>query len=244
MIARQRIPNRRPDRGFTLVEMLVVISIVALLVAMLLPAVKRARGRARIVGCSSQLRQLAVTLHLYAGDNYDTFPISGWANGMWNARLMVGGYIPRGGAVINGALEVTSAPAGVLRCPDEPSEGEYAEDPTYVHTALGWPWLGMHYGINPHVSIDQKFVSHEISPRFRIARLADIPMPVLTYLLIDACGYHPAGREHPFGLFIPKRHDSEMVCVVFIDGHTDPRPWDDIPLVSADVFWDPIGVAP
>ena len=56
-------------RGFTLVELLVVISVVALLIALLLPAVKKAREAARIVQCASNLHQLSIGLHSYAPEN-------------------------------------------------------------------------------------------------------------------------------------------------------------------------------
>ena len=56
-----RTTGRR--HAFTLVELLVVISIVALLIALLLPSIKRSRENARVVVCASNLRQLNIALH-------------------------------------------------------------------------------------------------------------------------------------------------------------------------------------
>src|SRR5690606_18239169 len=55
--------------GFTLVELLVVISIIAVLIAILLPALGAARRTAQMTGSLSNLKQLAVAHHMYANDN-------------------------------------------------------------------------------------------------------------------------------------------------------------------------------
>jgi prepilin-type N-terminal cleavage/methylation domain-containing protein len=68
---RQRSPNRR---GFTLVELLVVVGIIAVLIALLLPALGRARESARRIACASNLRQLAGACIAYAQANRGSYP--------------------------------------------------------------------------------------------------------------------------------------------------------------------------
>jgi prepilin-type N-terminal cleavage/methylation domain-containing protein len=58
-----------PRRGFTLIELLVVIAIIALLAVMLFPVFGRARESARKTSCMSNLKQLALGLEQYTGDN-------------------------------------------------------------------------------------------------------------------------------------------------------------------------------
>jgi len=60
--------------GFTLVELLVVIAIIAILIAILLPALARVREAAQSSACLSNMRQLAMAIHLYANDNKDRLP--------------------------------------------------------------------------------------------------------------------------------------------------------------------------
>lgn len=106
--------------GFTLIELLVVVAIIAILVAILLPALNTARGKARQAICMGNLKQISMAFIHYTDDFDGYLPPLGYRNGEtflahWPGLLVMNGYLPkeRGDTLRSYYRE----PGRVFRCP-------------------------------------------------------------------------------------------------------------------------------
>ena len=96
--------NHKGEKHFTLLELLIVVAIIAILTAMLLPVLNKAREAGLASNCRGNLRQQTVALLQYAGDNNDFYPVIWNADGTANftiAPVLTTPYLGTKGKVIN-----------------------------------------------------------------------------------------------------------------------------------------------
>lgn len=201
-------------KGFTLVEVLVVITIIVVLAALSMIGVGKVRSAARGATCTSNLRQIGAAMIAYTTDNSGELPPledrTGKGDnlkGIWPQIIADGGYLPR---VTNSKGKLTCG-AGVWACPEC----------TVVQTN--------YQGYGGAEGTVMK-VKKESAPLSRSLRLAEIPKPERTWLVGDAVttpkdlksGWYAIwGNPASWGGKSPGARHGGKVNVCMVDGHVE-----------------------
>ena len=131
--------------GFTLVELLVVISIIALLLSILMPALSKARRSAQKTACMANMKQIGIAINIYTSTNRDIMP-------MIVERWWGGGFVPgleNGGDGWNWAGELLKAaniPMNMFRCPGDHRKYKVSESSFYVSSPNYFSYGGVFIG--------------------------------------------------------------------------------------------------
>jgi len=208
--------------AFTLIELLVVVAIVAVLAAMLLPALNQARDTAKTAHCMNNLKHIAVAAIMYANDNNDVLPDTcpEFAQPFDNWMQAVSEYMKLPPAPFT---DIRSGPEYryPLLCPAT-SGRTSAWDP---YCGSAWAGYATDYAMNHHVAGGSRLLTGGLY--WAIGRkLSKIPMPHMTALLADSETYN-GWLGFAYYTISPRHKSRTRANVVCVDGHVESLkvPW-------------------
>jgi prepilin-type N-terminal cleavage/methylation domain-containing protein/prepilin-type processing-associated H-X9-DG protein len=232
--------------GFTLIELLVVIAIIAILAAMLLPALSHAKVKAQGIQCMSNLKQLQIAWHLYSVDNNDKLATSGYISPVEKTAWVDGWLDFNPGTTDNTNTAALMDPnrskfasyvsVGVYRCP--------ADRSMVVIRGQSYPRvrsMSMSQAFGPGDWLDPAgFQVNATSKKYRVYyKAAHIvnPGPSMVYVLLDehpdsinAGGFANMMVENPGSAKIidfPASYHNGAGGISFADGHAEIKKWID-----------------
>ena len=223
-----RLPFRSSinrNRGFTLIELLVVIAIIAILAALLLPALSRAKSKALSIACENNLKQLLLCWQLYATDNHDLLvpnnSVTAVGPGSTGSQIAKGvSWCPdRNGRleltpsnIVNGLLFPYNRSLGIYHCPADHSTLETPDGEKLPQ--LRWRSYNMSQSVNGYPNYSS-FLSTYI-PSFK--RLTQIRSPNVANCLVFIDEHQDTLLDAQFGM-----------PTDFYGGSTGAATWWDMP---------------
>ncbi len=217
---------------FTLIELLVVIAIIAILAAILLPALSKARDRARSINCLSNEKQIASLLLQYADANAGQGPQANFGSGVpfnwakWQDKLAQFLY---GESAITGNNQYMKYK--LFHCPAATAK-----------LANGDPDPAQHYGINLYISSLSSIINCPNGTSYKKVKtpgqrfaFGDLEATTGKDPLINTRGLPgPLFEEQQIGY----RHGNRSANLAFLDGHAAAWSYDKVPVVGNGVyFW-------